>query len=86
MPLISTFFGILIRMFYDDHSPPHFHAVYNEYELVVCISPISFLRGDAPNRVRSMVTEWAAIHQEELLENWGNLRDGKPPFKIDPLE
>lgn len=67
MPVISSFYGILIRMFYNDHAPPHFHAVYGEFELVVGISPIVILEGSAPNRVRSMVLEWAALHQQELL-------------------
>lgn len=67
MPVISSFYGILIRMFYNDHAPPHFHAVYGEFELAVGISPIVILEGSAPNRVRSMVLEWAALHQQELL-------------------
>lgn len=68
MPVISQFYGILIRMFYNDHAPPHFHAVYGEYELLVSISPI-IMQGHAPSRVRSMVLEWAALHQQELLDN-----------------
>lgn len=66
MPVVSEFYGILIRMFYNDHVPPHFHAVYGEYELIVGISPITILQGKAPNRVRSMVWEWTALHQQEL--------------------
>ncbi|CAN5836666.1 hypothetical protein BH23GEM5_BH23GEM5_23900 [soil metagenome] len=69
MPLIAEFYGILIRMFYNDHAPPHFHAVYGEHELVVGISPIRILDGQAPNRVRSMVLEWSALHQTELLDD-----------------
>ncbi|MGL4497693.1 MAG: DUF4160 domain-containing protein, partial [Chroococcales cyanobacterium] len=45
MPSISQFYGILIRMFYNDHAPPHFHAVYGEYELIVGIAPITILQG-----------------------------------------
>ena len=52
MPVISQFYGILIRMFYNDHVPPHFHAIYGEYELIVGISSITILEGKAPNRVR----------------------------------
>jgi hypothetical protein len=61
------FYGILIKMFFDDHSPPHFHAEYGEYEFVVTISPIKIIKVDAPKRVKSMVLEWTALHQEELL-------------------
>ncbi|HBL12912.1 MAG TPA: transcriptional regulator [Cyanobacteria bacterium UBA11162] len=86
MPVISQFYGILIRMFYNDHVPPHFHAVYGEYELIVGISPITILEGKAPNRVKSMVLEWTALHQEELSANWNCCRQGESPSPIDPLE
>ncbi|HEX5723992.1 MAG TPA: DUF4160 domain-containing protein [Longimicrobiaceae bacterium] len=86
MPIIAQFYGIVIRMFYNDHSPPHFHAVYGEHELVVGISPIGVLEGSAPGRVRSMVLEWAALHQHELLDDWARCRRGEPPESIEPLE
>lgn len=63
MPTISRFYGIVIQMFFRDHSPPHFHAVYQEHDLMIGISPIRLLQGDAPARVKSMVLEWAALHQ-----------------------
>jgi hypothetical protein len=85
MPILSRFFGIVIRMFYNDHAPPHFHAEYGEYELVVAISPIRILHGDAPHRVRSMVIEWTGLHQRELLENWDRSRGGQEPARIEPL-
>ena len=86
MPVIAQFYGILIRMFYNDHAPAHFHALYGEYELIVGISPISLLEGTAPNRVRSLVLEWTALHQQELMENWQRCRRGEPPKPIQPLE
>ncbi len=86
MPTISQFYGITIRMFYNDHSPPHFHALYGEYELITTITPISVLEGNAPGRVRSMVLEWAALHQEELLADWRRCRNAEPPLAIEPLE
>jgi hypothetical protein len=67
LPTISTFYGILIQMYYSDHNPPHFHAIYGDYELLIGMSPIKILEGSAPSRVISMVLEWAAIHQGELL-------------------
>ena len=78
--------GIIIRMFYNDHAPPHFHAIYGEYELLVSISPIAILEGKAPNRVRSMGLEWAALHQAELLENWEHCRRAEPLSVVEPLE
>lgn len=86
MPIISQFYGIVIRMFYADHAPPHFHAGYAEHELIVGISPIAILAGTAPPRVRSMVLEWAALHQEELLDNWRRCQVPAPPHPIIPLE
>jgi len=73
-------------MFYDDHMPPHFHAAYGEYELVIGISPITILEGKAPSRVRSLVLEWATLHQQELSEDWERCQNSEPPLPIEPLE
>lgn len=86
MPTISQFYGILIRMFHRDHAPPHFHAVYGEFELLVGIQPIVILEGSAPARVRSMVLEWAAVHQTELMSDWNLARAGQTLARIAPLE
>jgi len=86
MPIISQFYGIAIRMFLKEHAPPHFHAVYAEYELVVGIQPITIREGQAPDRVRSMVVEWAALHQRELAENWERCRRNQAPHPVKPLE
>ncbi len=73
-------------MFYNDHSPPHFHAVYGEHELLVSISPIAIMEGQAPGRVRSMVLEWAALRQLELMQDWERCRRGETPAPIQGLE
>lgn len=86
MPRLSEFYGIVISMFYRDHAPPHFHAVYAEYEAIVGIDPIRVLEGHLPRRVQSMVFEWAAMHQEELRENWELARAGQPLRRIPPLD
>ena len=85
MPIISRFYGIDIKMFYNDHAPPHFHALYGDDELVVRINPIMIMEGEAAARVRSMVLEWAALHQQELGENWERCRAGQAPARIEPL-
>ncbi|MBI5876449.1 MAG: DUF4160 domain-containing protein [Chloroflexi bacterium] len=85
MPEISRFFGIVIRMYYDDHDPPHFHAIYGGEEAQIGIEPIALLHGNLPGRALSMVFEWAAIHQQELLGNWQLLRVDSVPVKIAPL-
>ncbi len=86
MPRLSEFYGIVISMFYRDHAPPHFHAVYAEHEAIVGIDPIRVLEGQLPRRVQSMVFEWAAMHQEELRENWDLARTGQPLRRIPPLD
>ena len=60
--------------------------MYNEYELVVGVSPLQVLTGKSPNRVRSLVLEWAGAHLEELIENWNRCRAGQQPRRIEPLE
>lgn len=86
MPEISRFFGIIIRMYFDDHYPPHLHAIYGEHEAQVAVNPITVLRGELPRRAESMVIEWAALHQGELVENWRRLRNDQPAQKIEPLD
>ncbi len=86
MPEISRFFGIIVRMFYQDHAPPHFHAVYGEIEAQIGINPIQVLHGRLPKRALSMVLEWTALHQRELLEDWTLASQEFPPRSIEPLE
>jgi len=86
MPEVSRFFGIMIRMYFDEQNPPHFHAVYAGNEAQVGIDPIVVLDGKLPNRAASMVIEWAALHQRELILNWQQLRKDQPIYRIAPLE
>jgi len=85
MPTISTFYGILIRMFFNDHSPPHFHARYGEFEATININTVEVIRGQLPLRALNLVQEWAMIHREELLEDWRLCRENTAPVKIEPL-
>ena len=66
MPEISRFYGIVIRMFFDDHEPPHFHAGYAEDEALVTIETQAVIAGRLPPRALGLVAEWTALHQEEL--------------------
>jgi hypothetical protein len=86
MPELSRFFGIIIRMYYDDHPPPHFHAFYGDLEMQVGIDPIAILNGRLPRRAVSMVVEWAALHQHDLMENWQRLKTQQTTIRIDPLD
>ena len=59
MPEVSRFYGIVIKIFYDDHNPPHFHAEYGEYEVLVSINTLALIGGRLPARALGMATEWA---------------------------
>ena len=86
MPEVSRFFGISVRMYFDDHNPPHFHAIYAGDEVEIGIHPITVLRGRFPRRALGMVLEWTATQQRELLDNWERLQNDQAPHKIDPLD
>ena len=66
MPEISRFLGISIRMYRDDHPPPHFHAHYNEFAAKISIANSSIIRGRLPPRILGYVVEWAALHEPEF--------------------
>ena len=86
MPEVSRFFGIVIRFYYNDHEPAHFHAAYGEHEALFEIDSLSVLRGELPRRALAMVLEWAVLHRVELRMNWDNARQGVPPVSIAPLD
>ena len=86
MPEICRFLGISIYMYWGDHAPPHFHAIYGEYEAKVLSSPIALLAGRLPPRVLALIVEWACQHQAELQANWLRCSRRKPPVPIRPLE
>lgn len=86
MPEISRFFGIIVTMYFNDHRPPHFHARYGSAVVRVAIETGSVLSGMLPPRALGLVTEWAALHREELAANWLRLREGQAPARIAPLE
>ena len=85
MPQISYFLGVIIRMFYRDHNPPHFHAVYAQYEALVDIEKNELFSGYLPPRVLGIVTEWTALHQKELMDNWERARKQERLLDVEPL-
>jgi hypothetical protein len=85
MPQISYFLGVIIRMFYRDHNPPHFHAVYADFEGIIDIERNEIIGGQLPPRVLGIVTEWTALHQKELMENWERARKQELLHTIAPL-
>ncbi|MCG8450193.1 MAG: DUF4160 domain-containing protein [Pirellulales bacterium] len=85
MPEISRFLGIVIRMYYRDHTPPHFHAEYGEHEITVEIES-GVVEGRFPRRALAAVLDWYAQHRDELLVNWQLAIQEQPLNRIDPLE
>lgn len=85
MPTISNFYGIFIRMYYDDHPPPHFHAYYEGLEVQISIKSLEVLQGSFPPRALGMVIEWAFQHRQELQHNWELAEKHFPLNKINPL-
>lgn len=85
MPEISRFFGIVIKMYFNDHAPPHFHAEYGENEAVMSIESLALLRGRLPPRALALVLEWAQSNRKALMRNWDSVRDGATPRRIKPL-
>jgi len=86
MPEISRFYGIIIRMYYSDHNPPHFHAEYQGYKAEYDIQSLKIIIGDLPRRAHTMILEWASLHREELLNNWNLASIPNTLQTIEPLD
>lgn len=86
MPEISRFYGIIIRMYFQDHNPPHFHAEYQGMKAEYDIRTLDLLAGNLPNRAHVLVLEWASKHREKLIENWNKSLIPTPLEKIEPLD
>ena len=82
MPVISYFFGIYIRMYHDDHNPPHFHVEYQGHEALIGIDNGELLEGSLPNKALKLVREWAKEHRQELMEDWQLAVELKPLQRI----
>jgi hypothetical protein len=85
VPEVSRFLGIIIAIYYREHTPPHYHAIYGDYEITVEIET-GIVSGKFPKRALSHVLEWHGLHKEELLENWKFAVSGETLRKIKPLE
>lgn len=86
MPEISRFLGIIITMYFSEHNPPHFHARYGENKAEIAIQTLSLIGGRLPPRVLGLVMEWATLHRDELMEDWGLAREQGELKRIAPLE
>ncbi len=86
MPEISRFYGIIIKMYFLDHNPPHFHAEYQGMVAEFNIHTLEIIVGNLPARAKSLVIEWASAHKEELIANWQKARIPEPLITIAPLD
>jgi len=82
MPEIARFYGIIIKLFFGDHPPPHFHAVYGEYVGLFDMDSLEMIEGDLPGRARKLVAEWASTYQGELKDMW----EKQEFHRLPPLE
>lgn len=83
MPEITRFYGIVIKIFFArEHNPPHFHAIYGEYNAEISIQNCEMLEGDLPQRAQELIKDWWKIHKSEVEEMWNT----KTLIKLPPLK
>lgn len=82
MPVITKFYGILIKMYFNDHLPPHFHAIYNEFNGIFDLNTLEMIEGDLPNKATKLIKEWAQNYKLELGRMW----ETKEFIKLPGLE
>ena len=85
MPELSRFYGIVIKMYFGDHAPPHFHAEYAEFEARIAIDTQAVLSGNLPARAMGLVVEWATLHRQDLQMQWQRATALQELSRIDPL-
>lgn len=86
MPVLSVFFGITIRVYFEDHAPPHIHVEYGDHRAIVEIETGKLLAGRLPQRCRRLVEEWRALRVAELRAAWKAAQVSKLPRRIPPLD
>ncbi|MFM8454235.1 MAG: DUF4160 domain-containing protein [Gammaproteobacteria bacterium] len=86
MPVISIFFGIIIRMYHGDHNPPHIHVQYGDDEAIIEIKSSKIWAGKLPNRVLKFVREWMKINRLILMKTWNDAQNHRTLKRIQPLE
>ena len=84
MPEISRFYGIIIKMFYNVHNPPHIHVEYQDFKAIITINE-GIIEGKMPKTALKLIFEWMELHKDELLKNWEKIESKKPIDIIAPL-
>lgn len=85
MPVISSFYGIIIYLYFEDHNPPHFHVKYNEFKAIFSIETLGITKGKLPAKAHALVVEWASLHNDELKRSWELAKANKEFNNIEPL-
>jgi hypothetical protein len=85
MPIISIFFGIVVRLNFFDHAPPHLHALYGDAEALFDIRTGKVVAGRLPRRETRYVVEWLVKNRVDLMRNWDLAASGQPTFRIEGL-
>lgn len=86
MPTVALFYGIAIRMYYNDHAPPHFHAAIGDNEAIIAIDTGAIVRGRLPRAAQRLVGEWASQRRAALMENWRRARANEPLLRLQGLD
>lgn len=88
MPVISMFYGIIIRLYLlanQRHNLPHIHARYAEFEAAIDLAEGEVLAGESPRKQLRLVQAWIELRRDELMADWELAANGELPYKIDPL-
>ncbi|MGH9291727.1 MAG: DUF4160 domain-containing protein [Acidimicrobiales bacterium] len=86
MPRLAEFYGIVIYMYWKDHAPPHFHAIYGGDEAQIRIEDARVMEGSLPTTANRLVREWAEAHRDELKANWERAQRPEALQPIEPLQ
>ena len=86
MPEVSRFYGIIVRFYYREHPPEHFHAIYGEHEALIEIETGKIREGFLPKTAYDLVNRWRLAHLRELRDDWERARQKLPLLPIAPLE
>ena len=86
MPIISVFFGIIIRMFYQEHEPAHFHAEHQGQQGKFDFNGEMTVGNIQSRTALRLIREWTVLHRAELQANWDRVKVGQPLNRIEPLE
>ena len=82
MPTIAEFYGLSIRMYYNDHEPPQVHAYHAGLEALVAIADGEVIEGELPRTALRIVKDWALLRREALRDNWRRARESRPLQRI----